>query len=188
MLNKYSDNVYYSDYGLYDDRPVLGYIKGDRYALMVDAGNSEAHAREFLAEVEKKGLPKPDFVVLTHYHWDHTFGMHAVNGICIANERTSQYLKDFRRRLKQEGKNVFLDLDESIRLEYAGDQDVIITDPDIVFSGNLLLDAGNCPIRLFQAEAPHTDDSTLIEVPGEGVLFIGDAAGGTFPTWIKDAT
>ena len=71
-------------------------------------------------------------------------------------------------------------------MEYAGDQDVVITDPDIVFSGSLLLDAGNCPIRLFQAEAPHTDDSTLIEVPGEGVLFIGDAAGGTFPTWIKD--
>ena len=133
-------------------------------------------------------LPLPDITVLTHWHWDHTFGMHAVNGICIANERTSQYLKDFRRRLKQEGKEVFLDLDESIRLEYAGDQDVIITDPDIVFSGSLLLDAGNCPIRLFQAEAPHTDDSTLIEVPGEGVLFIGDAAGGTFPTWIKNAS
>jgi hypothetical protein len=50
----------------------------------------------------------------------------------------------------------------------------------------MTLDAGNCPIRLFQAEAPHTDDSTLIHVPGEGVLFLGDAEGGAFPNWEKD--
>ncbi len=54
------------------------------------------------------------------------------------------------------------------------------------FEGSLLLDAGNCPIRFLRTEAPHTDDSTLVLIPEEGVLFLGDAAGGVFPTWEKD--
>ena len=49
-----------------------------------------------------------------------------------------------------------------------------------------MLDAGGCPIRVFQAEAPHTDDSTLIEVPGEKALILGDADGGVFPDWTVD--
>ena len=50
----------------------------------------------------------------------------------------------------------------------------------------ILLDAGGCPIRVFEAEAPHTDDSTLIEVPGEKVLILGDSTGGAFPDWTMD--
>ena len=61
-----------------------------------------------------------------------------------------------------------------------------VTEADLVFSGEILLDPGNCPVRVFQAEAPHTDDSTLIHVPGEGVLFIGDAGCGALPDWKKD--
>jgi hypothetical protein len=63
---------------------------------------------------------------------------------------------------------------------------VIVTLADLVFSGEMLLNLGNCPVRLFQAEAPHTDDSTLIHALSESVLFLGDAAGGIFPTWEKD--
>ena len=50
----------------------------------------------------------------------------------------------------------------------------------------MLLDAGSCPIRVFQAEAPHTDDSTLVEAPGERTLFLGDSTCGTLPEWTVD--
>ena len=53
-------------------------------------------------------------------------------------------------------------------------------------AGEMRLDLGNCPVRVFQAEAPHTDDSTLIEVPGEKALILGDCTGGTFPDWDFD--
>ena len=186
MLKKLTDRIWYFPFEEERDRPNMGYIRGDKWSLAVDAGHSAAHTQAFYKALQENGLPLPEITVLTHWHWDHTFGMHAVHGLCIANERTSQYLKDFRARLEKEGKRFFLDLDPSIRLEYEGDRPVIVTDPDIVFTGSLWLDAGNCPIHLFQAEAPHTDDSTLIEVPGEKVLFLGDACGGTFPTWEKD--
>ena len=91
-----------------------------------------------------------------------------------------------REKLAREGRECFLALHESVRREYAGDAPVTVAPADMTFSGEMRLDAGNCPIRLFQAEAPHTDDSTLIHVPGERALLLGDAAGGVFPTWEKD--
>ena len=58
--------------------------------------------------------------------------------------------------------------------------------PDMVFRGEMTLDPGNCPVRIFQAEAPHTDDSTLVEVPGDKLLIMGDCTGGAFPGWEVD--
>ena len=63
---------------------------------------------------------------------------------------------------------------------------VIIALADLVFHGEMQLDPGNCPVRIFQAEAPHTNDSTLVEVPSEKVLILGDCTGGVFPTWEMD--
>ncbi len=71
-------------------------------------------------------------------------------------------------------------------MEYAGGKEIRIDTSDLEFESSLLLDAGNCPIRLFQTEAPHTDDSTLVHVMGENVLFLGDAPCGAFPAWKKD--
>ena len=168
------------------DRPNLGYIRGDRWSLAVDAGHSDDHVAAFHRALEGAGLPLPKLTVLTHWHWDHTFGMHAVSGLTLANARTNGQLLAFRERLEREGPAFFLAMDPSIRREYSGDRPVIVTPADMVFSGEMALDAGNCPVRLFQAEAPHTDDSTLVQVVNEGVLFLGDASGGTFPTWERD--
>ena len=71
----------------------------------------------------------------------------------------------------------------SNRLE---DADVALPPGDLVYTGEMLLDAGGCPVRVFQAEAPHTDDSTLVAVPGEKTLFLGDAACDVFSTGEKD--
>ena len=182
-LNRITQRVWIYPFEEARDRPNLGYIHGDRWSVAVDAGHSADHVRAFYGALEEAGLPLPRLTVLTHWHWDHTFGMGAVHGLSVANGRTNRYLADFRRRLEVEGTGFFFEMDGSIRREYADGKPVIVTLADLVFSGELLLDAGNCPIRLFQAEAPHTSDSTLIEVPGERVLFLGDATSGVFPEW-----
>lgn len=186
-LNRLTRRIWYFPWEEERDRPNLTYIRGDRWSLAVDAGHSDAHVAAFYRALEDAGLPLPRLTAITHWHWDHTFGMHAVHGLCLANARTNRYLKDFRDRVAREGRQVFLNLDASVRAEYANDKPIIITLADMVFSGELALDAGNCPIRLFEAEAPHTDDSTLIHVPEEDVLILGDSTGGVFPTWERDA-
>ena len=87
-LTRISDRVWISPFEKERDRPILGYIKGDNLSIAVDAGHSEAHTAEFYTALKQAGLPLPKITVLTHWHWDHTFGMHAVNGICIASRLT----------------------------------------------------------------------------------------------------
>lgn len=185
-LTKVTDRVWFYPFEKERDRPILGYIKGDNMSIAVDAGHSETHTKEFYSALEAAGLPLPKITVLTHWHWDHTFGMHSVNGISIANTLTDSYLKQFKQKIDKKGVEVFLSLDECIHKEYERNKPVIITFPDIVFTDELSIDAGNCPIRLFRSKAPHTDDSTLVFVEREKVLFLGDAASGTVPTWVKN--
>ena len=185
-LEQLTERIWYFPHEKERDRPNLGYIRGDRWSMAVDAGHSDAHTAEFYRALEEAGLPLPQLTVLTHWHWDHTFGLHAIHGLSLANAVTNRYLREFRDRIEKNGPGEFLALDESIRREYAGNKPVRIIPADLEFTGEMMLDAGNCPIRVFQAAAPHTDDSTLIEVPGEKVLFIGDCTGGAFPTWEKD--
>ena len=185
-LERLTERVWVYPYEEERDRPNLSYIKGDRWSLAVDAGHSDSHVREFYRTLEDKNLPLPELTVLTHWHWDHTFGMHAIHGLSLANERTNRYLADFRSRLEKEGPAFFLEMHESIRREYDGGKQVVVTPADLLFRGEMQLDAGNCPIRVFQAEAPHTDDSTLIFLPDEKVLIMGDSTGGAFPDWSVD--
>ncbi|MBR6186298.1 MAG: MBL fold metallo-hydrolase [Clostridia bacterium] len=185
-LNRLTGRCWVYPYEEERDRPNLCYIRGDKWSLSVDAGHSAGHVREYYRALEEAGLPLPKLTVLTHWHWDHTFGMHAAHGLCLANERTNQYLMHFRDRLEKEGTGFFLAIAESIRREYAPGGPVVVVPADLVFRGEMRLDAGNCPIRVFQADAPHTDDSTLIEVPGENVLILGDADCDTFSEGIKD--
>ena len=185
-LNRLTERIWVYPYEEERDRPNLCYIRGDKYGIAVDAGHSDGHARVFYGALEEAGLPLPELTVLTHWHWDHTLGMHAVHGRTVANRRTGEHLAALRERIAAPGgREQHLALHESIRREYAGGKPLIAVLPDIVFSDELLLDAGNCPVRLIRTDAPHTDDSTLVLAESDKVLFIGDAACGSFPDWVK---
>ena len=97
-LKKISNRIFYYPHQPETDRPMLAYIKGEKVALAIDAGNSASHVDEFYKALEIEGLKKPDFTVITHWHWDHTFGMHKVNGLCIANEKTNKYFAPLYKR------------------------------------------------------------------------------------------
>ena len=185
-LDRLTERIWVWPYEEERDRPNLSYIRGDNWSLAVDAGHSADHTREFYRALEEAGMPLPEITVLTHWHWDHTFGMHAVHGLCLANERTNRYLGVIRHRIAKEGTGFFFAMDDRIRKEYEGGKPVIVTLADLVFRDELRLNPGNCPVRVFRAEAPHTDDSTLVDIPGEKVLILGDSTGGTFPDWTMD--
>lgn len=185
-LKRLTEHIWYMPHEDERDRPDLGYVKGGRWSLAIDAGHSEAHVREFYALLEQENLPLPALTVITHWHWDHTFGMHAVNGLCLANGRTNAHLKEWKQKIETNGPAEFFALHESIRKEYAGNKAVTVVLADLVYSGEVSLDLGGCSVKVMQAEAPHTDDSTLVYVCDDKTLFLGDATGSDFLTRIKD--
>ena len=184
-LKRLTEHIWYMPYEEKRDRPNLGYVKGNNWSLAIDAGHSAMHVREFYALLENEGLPLPDLTILTHWHWDHTFGMHAVNGLTLANERTNRYLGEWRDKIEKNEPGEFLALHESIRREYAANAEVKVKKADMVFSGEITLDLGGCTVKAIQAEAPHTDDSTLVYAEDDKVLFLGDSAGDDFFTGIR---
>ena len=185
-LYQLNERVYYSEYEEERDRPALGYLKGSRFSVAVDAGHSDDHLHEFYELLKKNDLPLPSFTVITHWHWDHSFAMHAISGFSIANRRTNEHLRTFIKERSKENDEAFLHLDPSIAKEYENGKPIIVKEADIVFDGKMEIDAGDLKIVLFEGISPHTDDATFIFVPEEKLLFFGDATSGVFPTWIAD--
>ncbi len=166
------------------DRPVLGYIRGDKRAFAVDAGHSDAHIREFYDALEKNGLPLPDVTVITHWHWDHSFAMHCLHGLSLASETTNRHLAEFRERFDREA---FLAMDPCIAREYADGRAVNITLSDIEYREAVGLDGGGITLKVFETVSPHTDDTTLVLVNEERILFTGDAVCGEYPSEYAEA-
>ena len=185
-LKRLSERIWYSTFEEERDRPCLGYIRGENWSLAVDAGHSASHVREFYEALTREELPLPALTVITHWHWDHAFGMHSIAGLSAANVRTNKHLIGFAEMIRAEGVNKFLDLDPSIRKEYASGEPVVIVPADIVFEDELCLDPGGVTVQLSTCTSPHTDDTTLVFVPEEKILFVGDAISGVFPTWERD--
>ncbi|MGN0387683.1 MAG: MBL fold metallo-hydrolase [Suilimivivens sp.] len=92
-LIKLSERIYMLPFVRETDRPNLFYIKGDNYSVAVDAGNSAAHVQEFYVQLAKHGLEMPRYTIITHWHWDHTFGLHAICGKSIATVKTNEKLR-----------------------------------------------------------------------------------------------
>ena len=185
-LVRLTDRVFYLPYEEEKDRPVLGYIRGDRMSLAVDAGHSAAHVDEFYDALRRAGLPLPQITVLTHWHWDHTFGLHRTGGVSVAGEKTNAHLRSILETYGAEGERLrehFTGLDESIRLEYAGGQEMKVRPADITFSGALSIDLGGVCVCLRETVSPHTDDAVLVWIPEEKCLFLGDSTSGVFPDW-----
>ena len=170
------------------DRPNLGYVLGKETALAIDAGHSSSHVEDFYRALEAEGLPLPDLTVITHWHWDHTFGMHAVHGKTLARPETNQKLLEIQKKMADNpgyGKK-FLRSDPCIIREYAGGVPLVVVPADEELTGDRTLDLGDVAVELHYAESPHTDDALLVYVPDDKVLFVGDAQLGEFPTWFMN--
>ena len=185
-LKRLTEHIWYMPFEAERDRPNLGYVKGDHWSLAIDAGHSAAHVEEFYKFLEKEGLTLPRLTVLTHWHWDHTFGMHAVKGLTLANNRTNGYLAEWKNKIETNGPKEFFALHESIRREYGANTEIIVKKADMVFSGEIMLELGGCRVQVIEADAPHTDDSTLIYVEHDKTLFLGDSTCSDFFTGMKN--
>ncbi|MCF0115190.1 MAG: MBL fold metallo-hydrolase, partial [Erysipelotrichaceae bacterium] len=93
MLEKISEHVYRKYMNPETDRPHLYLIQGTTRSIAIDAGNSKAHVEEFYQEIKEMGLMLPSLTLLTHAHWDHSYGLHAIDHVSIASEKTTQKLE-----------------------------------------------------------------------------------------------
>lgn len=155
---------------------------------MIDAGNSSKHVQEFYKAILEKGLVKPHLTAITHWHWDHTFGMNAIEGITIANVRTNNKLEEMKtwkwtdEAIKERiSQGVDIEFGEiHMRREYEKLENIQVVTADLVFDQKLSLDLGGISAELFLVESPHSNDAVFIYIPKEKVVFIGDSTSEDF--------
>jgi len=165
------------------DRPILAVVRGEKHQLMIDAGNSSAHAALFLEEMKTHNLGSPDLLALTHWHWDHIFGMEHLGLPSIATKQTITHMKEMQPyawtdEALQERMDQGIEIPfcaDAIKLEFGATRDIEVVLPTIGFTGQLEIDLGGVQCQLIEVENDHSPGSLLVYIPEERVVFLGDA-------------
>lgn len=165
------------------DRPILGMVVGRNKTLMIDAGNSENHARYFLDELLKRDISSPDMVVLTHWHWDHIFGLSTLtNTISICSKETKIEMEKLKHlswsdealdSRVNEGTEIEF-CANAIKKEFGNERDIKIVLPDLTFEKQLEIDLGELTCVIQHVGGSHASDSVVVYIKEEKILFLGD--------------
>jgi glyoxylase-like metal-dependent hydrolase (beta-lactamase superfamily II) len=164
------------------DRPSLCAVVGTKRTVMLDAGASDAHAREFLDGLAAHGVRPPDFVVLTHWHWDHVFGAAEISAPLIAHRMTAAQLAVMAGQVWDDaaldtrvasGEEIVFCAD-NIKLELPEPRQVRIAQADIIFREGIDLDLGGVRCHIRHVGGDHAADACIVYVPEDKLLFLGD--------------
>ncbi|WP_045521844.1 MBL fold metallo-hydrolase [Neobacillus niacini] len=182
MLKKLANRVYYMPHYSETDRPALGLICGDTFSLIVDSGNSPAHARDFLNLVKKMDIPPVKFVVITHWHWDHIFGIKTMGLLTISHDETKKKL-EYLKTLKWDDASLDARVETGEEIEFCSEmikREMPIRDhlelkvPDMTFNNKIEIDLGGVTCVVEHVGGVHAQDSSIIYIPDEKVMFLGD--------------
>jgi glyoxylase-like metal-dependent hydrolase (beta-lactamase superfamily II) len=158
-------------------------VVGNNKTLMIDAGNSEDHANYFQNELLKKGVPNPEIVVLTHWHWDHIFGLSALSHtVSIASKETK---KEMEKLIPLSWSDEALDARvnegseiefcaNAIKNEYTDQRDITIVLPDVIIEKRVDIDLGGVTCIVQHVGGDHATDSVIVYIKEEKILFLGD--------------
>ena len=183
MFRKVTDHIYIRKYQHYTDRPNIGYIRGERAALLFDAGNSGANVQLLKEELREAGLSMPDFVALSHCHWDHIFDAPYWEAPVIAGRETDVWLRkmakwawdDEAMAARVESREDIEFCTAMIKREYPDRSEIRVEPADLVFDGRMTIDLGGVTCELIHCRGPHSSDSVLCYVPGDRFVFLGDS-------------
>jgi glyoxylase-like metal-dependent hydrolase (beta-lactamase superfamily II) len=164
------------------DRPVLGAIAGQQATLLVDAGNSPAHANLFLAELAGLNIAPPKFLALTHWHWDHVFGASALALPAFAHPQTKRRVEemaglDWSDAALEARVAAGLEIEfcrDMIKAELPDRSGLALRPPEITFTNRIELDLGQITAQLIHVGGDHSADSVIVYVPAERVVFLSD--------------
>jgi glyoxylase-like metal-dependent hydrolase (beta-lactamase superfamily II) len=189
-LKRLGDHTWWSLPDESTDRPVLAAVAGETHVLMVDAGNSPAHAAQFLAALEDVGVAAPDYVALTHWHWDHVFGAASLPGLLIAQEQTAAQLAQMAT-WKWTDAAIEARVEAGIEITFCRDRilkelsevqrkALVIRQSDLMFRKRLDIDLGGVTCQVAHVGGDHGRDSAVVHVVEDGVVFLGDCTSPNF--------
>ena len=176
-LQKVADNVWFvqgeTALGSSANRNFIsnaGFVITGDGVVVVDALGSPTLAKELIAAIRRL-TPQPiRYVIATHYHADHIYGLQAfkeVGATVIADSHGREYLNSdiAQRRLEASREELFPWIDETTRLVPA-DRWLDAEDTK--------LRVGSVDFVIHHVGPAHTPEDLVVFLPDRGVLFTGD--------------
>ncbi len=147
-----------------------GFVVTDEGVVVIDALGSPALAGELLAEIRRVTTQPVRYVIVTHFHADHIYGLQALKAAgatIVAHPSGREYLNSetAQRRLEVSRQDLFPWIDESTRLVGA-DRWLEAADQTLV--------VGGVEFSIRHVGPAHTPEDLVVHVPKAGVLFTGD--------------
>lgn len=149
----------------------IGLIIGGERALLVDTGGSQDHGRRLMSMVRRQ-TKLPVDLVLTHGHYEHSFGATAfepcnVWGHAGLAEELAEHGEEYRRQaieaLSEAGET-----DHAARI---GDTRPVL--PNHHVHDRVTIDLGDRLVQLMHLGRGHTDHDVVIGVPDVSLVFWG---------------
>ncbi|MCP4214148.1 MAG: MBL fold metallo-hydrolase [bacterium] len=182
-LSRLTKNILVLPHYKATDRPNLAAVSGRHGTLIVDAGNSQDHAAVFLEQLSTYDVAPLRYVAVTHSHWDHVFGIARMNLPTIAHVETKKLVDEMvawewddvsLNKRVEDGLDIAFCRD-MINEELPDRSQLVLKAPDIIFQDVLTIDLGGVTCVVQHVGGDHTEDSTVVWVPEERVVFTGDA-------------
>ena len=182
MLKQVSEHIWYMTKEEEHYRPALGYVCCGPMSMVIDTGNSPEHISDMYGHIRSQGMPDPSFSMVTHWHWDHVFGMGSSPAKSVANNLTNERLLNMQHWDWSDSalnSRVAAGLEipafaESIRKEVPMRHSFKVTSTDISFESRINIRLETIQVELHHVGGPHSEDSTVAYIPSDKVLFIGD--------------
>jgi glyoxylase-like metal-dependent hydrolase (beta-lactamase superfamily II) len=138
----------------------LGLIVGSQRTLLVDTGSTPAQGRALRASLAAVTDRPLTAVVITHWHYDHAFGLAAFADVPrIAHESVRSRL--LSAEAAAEAKRLGVDSRE-------------LGQPNVEIAVATALDLGDRRVEIAHLGRGHTDGDLVVVVPDADVLFAGD--------------
>jgi glyoxylase-like metal-dependent hydrolase (beta-lactamase superfamily II) len=142
----------------------MGFVVTDEGVVVIDTGMTPELGQKFLDDIREHTDQPVRYVIFTHYHYDHT------DGASVFQAAGAEFVAQ---------KEFVWNLDNLKALEHINQQvlgevrEAPAVYPDITYDESYTLKLGGRDIRLYHAMG-ETSDGTLVFVPDQDVLFIGD--------------
>jgi len=163
LRERVSNNIYVFTSALYAQVTAGAIVTRDG-VILVDSLPFPVEARELASFVAGVSRPGVRYVVLTHYHADHTYGAYLFpQADVVAHARSRELLA-----------KVGIPALEAAKVEEPELEEVVLRLPDVTFDGEEMgLHLAGKVVRLIYAPG-HTQDSVMVYVENDRVLFAAD--------------
>jgi glyoxylase-like metal-dependent hydrolase (beta-lactamase superfamily II) len=138
----------------------LGLIVGSQRTLLVDTGSTPAQGRTLRASLAAVTEMPLTAVVITHWHYDHAFGLAAFPDVPrIAHESVHSRL---------------LSAEAAAEAKRLGVGSRELGQPNVKIAVATALDLGDRRVEIAHLGRGHTDGDLVVVVPDADLLFVGD--------------